>query len=272
MKKTALLAAIVAVLLVTGFGFAGPVLAAKGSDSDRSGRGHESDDDREDEMAEDNIIALSPDNSGPGSLNSGPGSVNSNDDDGDDDEIDELPHTEVRAFTVGDTTQIKVEAEFMPSSTDMDAVLQEALDKLKALTNEQVSDMLRISEKDIDIRNDAELEMEGDAAEFELRFTTTATEKEAIVDAIMEKLGQLTLQDVKNMLEVDEPAENEAAGSVASERITIREHGDRIDIDARDGDNRIKIRADGTDNSDALAGLKGLLKDLLAAINSMLGM
>ncbi len=281
MKNKTMAVAVAAVLLVFGFALATPALAERGSGSE--GTGMESDSNSGSNSGPGSGRNSGESHSGSGSGVSGDGvsgsiSASRGDNDGESrtririesrgdmsteepDEAEELPDFEVRAFIVGNVTQVKIEVKFMPESNDTDAVLEEAFELVKTLTEDDISSLLRIREKDVDLRNDAELEIGAALAELELRFTVNATTPDGIVDAVTEKLADLTLQDLEEMTEIERVNEVEEVNEI--ERT-------RIDIDARNGNTRIRIRARGENAEAVLESLMDLLASIIAAIEGMM--
>ncbi len=131
-----------------------------------------------------------------------------------DDEAEEESEVEVKA-EVGETSSIaEVEVKFTSPNTDKESLMQEILDRVR-LDAETVSSLLKMEteeEEEFEAKLEVKVKIEDGKAEveFEYEFVVDATERDAIVTAIVEKLQALELDDIQPETEVKSRAEEKA--------------------------------------------------------------
>lgn len=145
------------------------------------------------------------------------------------DEDDNNEETDVDVTVVGNSSLAKVKVEFTSSHTDKESLLKEILNKVR-LDKETVSNAIKMEgegdedeDQDEEVKEKLEVKAEikdGEAkVEFEYRFVIESTEKDAVINAIVEKLRslELTENDIKLKAEDNGEAKNEVKSEVKGE-------------------------------------------------------
>ena len=120
----------------------------------------------------------------------------------------------IRAETLNGSSEIKVEIRFGTYATEKDVVVEELLGRLN-LSAEEVDALLKIeeSEEALDLSEELEVEIEVEKditeVEFEFEFGTNSDVREEIVNVIVTKLSEITLEDINNVLEFEVEDEDE---------------------------------------------------------------
>ena len=145
----------------------------------------------------------------------------------------ETPELKIRAETLGDQSEVKVKLKFSTSNTDIDSLIDEIIDEF-SVTREQADDALKIEEEDdeeLEEKFEVEVKIEDGIAdvEVELRFVLDSTDREDILDAIVENT-QLTTEQIQGSLdlEIEEEAEEE-------------EEEIEIEVEVEDGVAKVKV-------------------------------
>lgn len=122
---------------------------------------------------------------------------------------------DVEATIVGTSSLAKVKVEFTSSSTDKESLLEEILAKIK-LDEATVSNALKIETEEEELQEKLKVKVkieDGKAeVEFEYRFVIDSTDRETIVNAIVDKLQTLELDEADIELKVEVKAEAEVKG------------------------------------------------------------
>ena len=127
-----------------------------------------------------------------------------------DDEIHDLFaekfEQKVQAEIVGEQVQVKVELEFFSDTTEIELIIEEIIDEF-ALTKEQADELLKIEEEDdkeLEEKFEVEIEIEKQYSEVEveLRFVLDTTDRDEILDAIVEQT-QISPEQIESVLDID---------------------------------------------------------------------
>ncbi len=115
----------------------------------------------------------------------------------------------IQARVFDDFTRIRVEIDFSTSSQERNAILGEMLSRAR-LSRQEIDQLLdlRVAE-DVEaprerLRTDAKLRDEGTEAEFELEFPVNTKDREAIVNAIFNRLNGINVGDLGVAMNVDD--------------------------------------------------------------------
>ena len=146
----------------------------------------------------------------------------------------ETPELKIRAETLGDQSEVKVKLKFSTSNTDIDSLIDEIIDEF-SVTREQADDALKIEEEDdeeLEEKFEVEVKIEDGIAdvEVELRFVLDSTDREDILDAIVENT-QLTTEQIQGSLDLEIEEEFE-------------EEDYEIEVEVKKGKAKIKIELD----------------------------
>ncbi len=128
-----------------------------------------------------------------------------------DDSADRLSEDDnkIQARVFDDFTRIKVEIDFSTSSKDRNAILSEMLSRAK-LSKEEIDRLLDLrAAEDTEaprerLRTEAKLRDEATETEFKLEFPVNIKDREAIVNAIFNKLNSLNIGDLDAAMRVDD--------------------------------------------------------------------
>ena len=124
----------------------------------------------------------------------------------------ETPELKIKAETLGDQSEVKVELEFSSGTIDVDSLIAEIIEEF-SLTREQADEALKIEEEDdeeLKEKFEVEVEIEDGVSEVEveLRFVLDSTDREDILDAIVENT-KLTKEQIQDGLELEIEEETE---------------------------------------------------------------
>lgn len=151
------------------------------------------------------------------------------------DEVEELEieagvaGLEVKAEIVGNQAEMKIEKEFSTSTTDRDAIINEIIQEF-AFDRETADTALEIETEETDEELEEEFKVEvkveeGIAeVEIELKFILNTTDRDTILDAIVER-SQLTKEQIEEVLEFETEEEEET----------------EIEVEIEDGIAKIKV-------------------------------
>ena len=153
----------------------------------------------------------------------------------------ETPELKIRAETLGDQSEVKVKLKFSTSNTDVDSLIDEIINAF-SLSREQADDALKIEEEDddeLEEKFEVQVEIEDGIAdvEVELRFVLDSTDREDILDAIVENT-QLTTEQILNILDLE--IEEELVVEIEDEF----EEDYEIEVEVKKGKAKIKIELD----------------------------
>ena len=134
-----------------------------------------------------------------------------------DDETEEEFELTVRAETLGDQSEVKVNLEFLTDNTDLVLIIDEIIENF-ALTYEEADNALKIEEEDdneLEEKFEVEIEIgnEYSEVEVELRFVLDTIDREMIIDAIVQKT-QLTTEQIEGILEGEPEDENDEGQTI----------------------------------------------------------
>lgn len=110
----------------------------------------------------------------------------------------ESENLEIKAETFANSSDVKVELEFLTEKNESTAIAQEIRNKLN-LRREEIDDILKLEAKDdqISLREKLEIEVEAEngasGLKVELRFPLNTTSRSQIVERIYQKLSTLTI-------------------------------------------------------------------------------
>ena len=154
----------------------------------------------------------------------------------------ETPELKIRAETLGDQSEVKVKLKFSTSNTDIDSLIDEIIDEF-SLSREQADDALKIEEEDdgeLEEKFEVEVEIKDGIAdvEVELRFVLDSTDREDILDAIVENT-QLTTEQIQGSLDLEIEEEFEVEKEDGFE-----EEDYEIEVEVKKGKAKIKIELD----------------------------
>lgn len=110
----------------------------------------------------------------------------------------ESENLEIKAKTFADSSEVKVELEFLTEKTEPAAIAQEIRNKLN-LRREEIDDLLKMESEDdrISLREKLEIEAEVEngsrGLKVELRFPVNTTSRSEIIERIYQRLSTLTI-------------------------------------------------------------------------------
>lgn len=152
--------------------------------------------------------------------------------DGDDNE-----ETDVDVTVAGNSSLAKVKIEFTSSNTDKESLLKEILNKVR-LNKETVSDAIKMEsegdkDQDEEVKEKLEVKAEikdGEAkVKFEYRFVIESTDKNAVINAIVEKLQSLELTENDIKLKAETKGEVKAKAAAAKGKVEVVENIDNAE-------------------------------------------
>ena len=117
----------------------------------------------------------------------------------------------VKAEIVGEQSEVEIEREFSTTTTNLDAIIDEIIEKF-ALDREIADDALEVEveEEDEELKEKFKVKVEVEEGiaevEVELKFILDTTDREEILDAIVEK-SQLTREQIESAIEFEEEEE-----------------------------------------------------------------
>lgn len=147
---------------------------------------------------------------------------------------------EVKAEIIGNSTQVKVEVEFLSNETEIDPIAEEILKRMK-LSRENITDLIEIEVEDeiedLEEKLEAEAEIEKGISEVEaeFKFPLNVTNETEIIDGTHEKLSALTIDDILNVLEVE--VEKEKGKPEKDERTRVK-----AEVSGNGSDIKIEVR------------------------------
>ncbi len=124
-------------------------------------------------------------------------------------ELSEDDRTRVQARAFDDFTRIKVEIDFSTLSEDRNAILGEMLSKFR-LSREEIDRLLdlRVAEDTEEprerLRTEAKVRDDRTEAELELEFPVNTKDREAIINAIFNKLNSLSIGDLDAAMRIED--------------------------------------------------------------------
>jgi len=130
-------------------------------------------------------------------------------DDGDDHDSDDFETLEkkLRASTFGDSSEVKIELEFVTDTTDSELLIDEILENF-LVTQEEAEDSLKIqTEDDDELEEKFKVEIDTEdgmsEVEVELRFVLDSTDRDEIIASIVDQ-SQLDRNLLVDVIEIDE--------------------------------------------------------------------
>lgn len=190
------------------------------------------------------------------------------------DEIEELEieagvaELEVKAEIVGEQVEVKVEREFSTTTTDRDAIIDEIIQEftLDRETADAALEIETVEEEELEEEFKVEVEVEEGIAEVEvkLKFILGTTDREAILDAIVERT-QLTREQIGEGLEF----ENEETEEELEEETEETEETE-IEVEVKKG--KAKVRIEFNDQKSRFALDTTAEAEILAAIAEITGL
>lgn len=139
---------------------------------------------------------------------------------------DDNEETDVDVTVAGNSSLVKVKIEFTSSNTDKESLLKEILNKVR-LDKETVSNAIKMEsegdkDQDEEVKEKLKVKAEikdGEAkVKFEYRFVIESTDKNAVINAIVEKLQslELTENDIKLKAETKGEVKTKVAAEIAA--------------------------------------------------------
>ena len=127
--------------------------------------------------------------------------------DADDFETVEL---ELRASTLGNSSEVKIELEFVTHTTDSDLLVDEILENF-LVTQEEAEDLLKIQDEDDELEEEFTVEIETKdgitEVEVELQYILDSTDRDEIIASIVES-SQLDMDVLLDAIDSSEESDN----------------------------------------------------------------
>ena len=179
----------------------------------------------------------------------------------------------LRAYTLGDSTEVKIKLEFFTTTTDSDLLIDEILDNF-LVTQDEAEDFLKIQDKDDDdeleekFKVDVEMDNDFSEIEVELRYILDSTNRDDIISSIVEH-SQLDVVLLENTIDiqVDSDDDNTADDNTADDNTAdntelneLREENNNLQQE-----NQI-LREKNNDLQEQLANLNDILMEQIRVI------
>ena len=186
----------------------------------------------------------------------------------------------LRAYTLGDSTEVKIKLEFFTTVTDSDLLIDEILDNF-LVTQDEAEDFLKIQDKDDDDELEekfkADVEMGDDFSEIEveLRYVLDSTDWDDIVSSIVEH-SQLDALLLENAIDIrmdsdddDSTADDSTADDSTADDSTADDDTELNELREENNDLRQEnqaLREKNNDLQQQLANLNDILMEQIRVI------
>lgn len=184
-----------------------------------------------------------------------------NDDDSNDSETDDM-EKKLRAYTLGDSSEVKIKLEFVTDITDSDLLIDEILENFLVTKNE-AEDILKIQEKDDDDKLEekfkVEIEMEDNFSEVEveLRYILDSTNRDDIISSIIEH-SQLDIDLLEDALEIQMESDDDTTDDTELKQLRVENNELRHENQ--------ELREKNNDLQEQLANLNNILMEQIRVI------
>ncbi len=163
-----------------------------------------------------------------------------------DEEIEELEsEIKVKAEIIGDKTEIKVEQEFETETTDKEALISEIIDRF-SLDRETAGSLLKIEEEEEEELEEEKLKVKIEIEEgisevkIKLKFILNATDRGAILDAIVERT-KITREQIEEVLKLKIKEDEEEEEEIEIE-VEIKDTVAKVELEFGDAEQEFVLQ------------------------------
>lgn len=184
------------------------------------------------------------------------------DNDDSDDFKTETFEKKLRASTLGDSSEVKIELEFITDTTDSELLIDEILENF-LVTQEEAEDILKIQEDDDELEEKFKVEIEIEdnmsEVEVELRYVLDSTDRDEIISSIIEQ------SHLDRDLLVDAIDVRVESNDDSSDDISDSDDSDNSELEELREENQL-LREENNDLREQLANLNNILIEQIRVI------